>query len=151
MATPILERRAAGVERNAFDAVLPYLDAAEQKLGEAQAALGCTDAVIEVVEEALALLPGSPDHWLLQDSAEGKAARKLDRLRQRRGQIPGSATATTFLTVDELAGRIGISDATARTYLERGLIPGARKADPTRPKSRWLIPEDAPARYMEEG
>jgi hypothetical protein len=64
--------------------------------------------------------------------------------------LQGATNTSANITVDELASAIGVSEATARGYLDRGLIPGARKGDPSKRKSRWLIPADAPDLYRKE-
>jgi hypothetical protein len=68
-----------------------------------------------------------------------------------------SATPTTvaldrraaYLTVAELADALAQSQRTTRRLLNHGLIPGARRMDPLASRSPWLIPPDAPAKYLE--
>jgi hypothetical protein len=55
-----------------------------------------------------------------------------------------------YLTVTELAGALGQSERTTRQLLNHGLIPGARRMDPRAGRSPWLIPIDAPAKYLEQ-
>lgn len=59
---------------------------------------------------------------------------------------PGSA----YLTVPELAAALGQSERTTRQLLNHGLIPGARRMDPLATRSPWLIPPDAPSKYLEQ-
>jgi hypothetical protein len=54
-----------------------------------------------------------------------------------------------YLTVAELATALGQSERTTRQLLNHGLIPGARRMDPRAGRSPWLIPLDAPAKYLE--
>jgi hypothetical protein len=54
-----------------------------------------------------------------------------------------------YLTVAELAAALGQSERTTRQLLNHGLIPGARRMDPHAGRSPWLIPLDAPAKYLE--
>lgn len=54
-----------------------------------------------------------------------------------------------YLTVRELADALGQSERTTRQLLKRGLIPGARRMDPLAGRSPWLIPPDAPSRYLQ--
>ena len=56
---------------------------------------------------------------------------------------------SAYLTVRELADALGQSGRTTRQLLKRGLIPGARRMDPLAGRSPWLIPPDAPSRYVE--
>ena len=55
-----------------------------------------------------------------------------------------------YLTVAELATALGQSERTTRQLLNHGLIPGARRMDPRAGRSPWLIPTDAPAKYLEQ-
>jgi Helix-turn-helix domain len=48
----------------------------------------------------------------------------------------------TFLTVPELARRLGFPVSKTYRLLARGLIPGAFKTDDRLAKSRWIIPPD---------
>jgi hypothetical protein len=57
---------------------------------------------------------------------------------------------TTYLTVRELADALGQSERSTRQLLNHGLIPGARRMDPLAGRSPWLIPADAPSRYLEQ-
>jgi hypothetical protein len=54
-----------------------------------------------------------------------------------------------YLTVAELAAALGQSERTTRQLLNHGLIPGARRMDPHAGRSPWLIPLDAPAKYLQ--
>ena len=54
-----------------------------------------------------------------------------------------------YLTVAELATALGQSERTTRQLLNHGLIPGARRMDPHAGRSPWLIPLDAPGKYLE--
>lgn len=54
-----------------------------------------------------------------------------------------------YLTVSELAAALGQSERTTRQLLNHGLIPGARRMDPHAGRSPWLIPLDAPTKYLE--
>jgi len=144
-----------------FAGIAPYLDFAQERIDAAREALyelrradGILEALADALGDAEQLAPGWRDSLQLSESEEAQLLRRLGRVRAARRQLvlDGPATAPpAFLTVPELAEAIGVSEATARTYLERGLIPGARKADPSRPKSRWIIPADAPTRYLEGG
>ena len=60
--------------------------------------------------------------------------------------LPGRSA---YLTVCELADALGQSERTTRQLLNHGLIPGARRMDPLAGRSPWLIPTDAPSRYLE--
>jgi len=53
-----------------------------------------------------------------------------------------------FITVAELAEAIGQTERAARRLLERGEIPGARRTTPGVKNSPWLIPAEAPAKYV---
>jgi hypothetical protein len=55
------------------------------------------------------------------------------------------------LTVRELSDAIGLPAHTTYRLLERGAIPGCFKLDPTRPKSHFYIPADAPQRFRARG
>jgi hypothetical protein len=55
-----------------------------------------------------------------------------------------------YLTVRELANALGQSERTTRQLLNHGLIPGARRMDPLAGRSPWLIPPDAPSKYLEQ-
>jgi len=55
-----------------------------------------------------------------------------------------------YLTVAELAAALGQSERTTRQLLNHGLIPGARRMDPHAGRSPWLIPLDAPTRYLQQ-
>ena len=55
-----------------------------------------------------------------------------------------------YLTVRDLADALGQSERTTRQLLNHGLIPGARRMDPRAGRSPWLIPLDAPAKYLEQ-
>lgn len=55
-----------------------------------------------------------------------------------------------YLTVRELADALGQSERTTRQLLNHGLIPGARRMDPLAGRSPWLIPPDAPSRYLDQ-
>jgi len=52
------------------------------------------------------------------------------------------------LTVDEFAARIGQTVGSTRRLLNKGLVPGARRMDPTAKKSHWIIPATAPEEYL---
>lgn len=65
-------------------------------------------------------------------------------LQLRPGQPP------RYLSVSELAAALGQSERTTRQLLKHGLIPGARRMDPLASRSPWLIPADAPTRYLEQ-
>lgn len=53
-----------------------------------------------------------------------------------------------YVTVDQLAAMIGQTVGSTRRLLRKGLIPGARRKDPTASRSPWLIPADAAERYL---
>jgi len=55
-----------------------------------------------------------------------------------------------YLTVRDLADVLGQSERTTRQLLNHGLIPGARRMDPLAARSPWLIPHDAPSKYLEQ-
>jgi hypothetical protein len=55
-----------------------------------------------------------------------------------------------YLTVRDLADALGQSERTTRQLLNHGLIPGARRMDPLAARSPWLIPNDAPSKYLEQ-
>ncbi len=55
-----------------------------------------------------------------------------------------------YLTVAELASALGQSERTTRQILNHGLIPGARRMDPQAGRSPWLIPSDAPGKYLQQ-
>ena len=55
-----------------------------------------------------------------------------------------------YLTVADLAAALGQSERTTRQLLNHGLIPGARRMDPHAGRSPWLIPLDAPSRYLQQ-
>lgn len=55
-----------------------------------------------------------------------------------------------YLTVGELAAALGQSERTTRQLLNEGLIPGARRMVPSAGRSPWLIPDDAPAKYISQ-
>lgn len=55
-----------------------------------------------------------------------------------------------YLTVAELATALGQSERTTRQLLNHGLIPGARRMDPHAGRSPWLIPPDAPSKYLQQ-
>ncbi len=55
-----------------------------------------------------------------------------------------------YLTVRDLAEALGQSERTTRQLLNHGLIPGARRMDPRAGRSPWLIPLDAPEKYLEQ-
>jgi Helix-turn-helix domain len=57
---------------------------------------------------------------------------------------------SAYLTVHELADALGQSERTTRQLLNHGLIPGARRMDPLAGRSPWLIPPDAPSRYLDQ-
>jgi hypothetical protein len=59
-----------------------------------------------------------------------------------RGENPGR------LTVDEFAAQIGQTVGSTRRLLNKGLVPGARRMDPTAKKSHWIIPLTAPEDYL---
>lgn len=133
--------------------VLGELDRAAvfQRIGSDQ--LRFVDHRIAAVRRMLAELPHGADELLLRDDDLGEVARRVEQLRRTRTRFDSSAATVEparLISVRVLADGIGVSEATARAYLERGLIPGARKADPTKKKSRWLIPADAPARYLQQ-
>jgi hypothetical protein len=52
------------------------------------------------------------------------------------------------LTVEEFAARIGQTVGSTRRLLNKGLVPGARRIDPTAKKSHWIIPTTAPEDYL---
>jgi hypothetical protein len=52
------------------------------------------------------------------------------------------------LTVDEFAAQIGQTVGSTRRLLNKGLVPGARRMDPTAKKSHWIIPTTAPEDYL---
>lgn len=52
------------------------------------------------------------------------------------------------LTVEEFATRIGQTVGSTRRLLNKGLVPGARRMDPTAKKSHWIIPTTAPEDYL---
>jgi hypothetical protein len=52
------------------------------------------------------------------------------------------------LTVDEFAALIGQTVGSTRRLLNKGLVPGARRMDPTAKKSHWIIPRTAPEEYL---
>jgi hypothetical protein len=56
----------------------------------------------------------------------------------------------TYLSVRELADALGQSERTTRQLLNHSLIPGARRMDPLAGRSPWLIPPDAPSRYLDQ-
>jgi len=49
--------------------------------------------------------------------------------------------ADKFLTAEEVAERLGVTDRTVRNMVLRGSFPNAFKLDPTTPRSSWRIPE----------
>lgn len=53
-----------------------------------------------------------------------------------------------YITVAELADAIGQAVGAARRLLDGDKIPGARRKTPDVKGSPWLIPADAPARYL---
>ena len=55
-----------------------------------------------------------------------------------------------YLSVPDLAEALGQSERTTRQLLNHGLIPGARRMDPLAARSPWLIPPDAPSKYLEQ-
>lgn len=55
-----------------------------------------------------------------------------------------------YLTVAELATALGQSERTTRQLLNHGLVPGARRMDPSTGRSPWLIPIDAPSKYLQQ-
>lgn len=57
---------------------------------------------------------------------------------------------SAYLSVGELANALGQSERTTRQLLNHGLIPGARRMDPLAARSPWLIPPDAPSKYLEQ-
>ncbi len=60
------------------------------------------------------------------------------------------APRAAYLSVRELADALDQSERTTRQLLNHGLIPGARRMDPLAGRSPWLIPHDAPAKYLEQ-
>jgi hypothetical protein len=57
-------------------------------------------------------------------------------------------TPAVRLTVEQLATEIGQTVGATRKLLTNELIPGARRIDPLAARSPWLIPADAPARFL---
>jgi hypothetical protein len=57
---------------------------------------------------------------------------------------------SAYLSVPDLAEALGQSERTTRQLLNHGLIPGARRMDPLAARSPWLIPPDAPSKYLEQ-
>jgi hypothetical protein len=53
--------------------------------------------------------------------------------------------------VSELANELGLSVHQVYRLLERNLVPGVFKLDPSRPGSHYYIPSDAPARFLAQG
>src|SRR5438132_276928 len=60
---------------------------------------------------------------------------------------PEQAYAT--ITVAELATNIHQSEGATRKLLSEGLIPGARRKDPSKNNSHWIIPACAPRLYLQ--
>jgi hypothetical protein len=56
---------------------------------------------------------------------------------------------SAYLSVRELADALAQSEGATRRLLKHGLIPGARRIDPLAARSPWLIPPDAPAKYLQ--
>jgi hypothetical protein len=54
------------------------------------------------------------------------------------------------ISVPELAANINQSEGTARKLLSQGLIPGARRKDPSKRNSHWVIPACAPRLYLQQ-
>jgi len=52
------------------------------------------------------------------------------------------------LSVEEFAEQIGQTVGSTRRLLNKGLVPGARRMDPTAKKSHWIIPTTAPEDYL---
>lgn len=65
--------------------------------------------------------------------------------------LDGASRPAPPLSVAELAEALGLTRSKTYRLLERGLIPGAFKTDPTLPKSHYFIPADAPARFRARG
>jgi hypothetical protein len=64
---------------------------------------------------------------------------------------PGATTGRETpgrLTVEEFAAQIGQTVGSTRRLLNKGLVPGARRMDPTAKKSHWIIPLTAPEEYL---
>jgi hypothetical protein len=54
------------------------------------------------------------------------------------------------ISVADLAADIHQSEGTTRKLLSGGLIPGARRKDPTKRNSHWVIPACAPRLYLQQ-
>jgi hypothetical protein len=63
---------------------------------------------------------------------------------------PATVTAER-MTVGAFAAAVGLSAHQAYRLLERGLVPGAFKTDPSSAKSRYYVPADAPQRFLGRG
>jgi hypothetical protein len=48
-----------------------------------------------------------------------------------------------FLTAPQVAQMLRVTSASINNWCKEGLLPGAYKINPTRPKSRWRIPRGA--------
>jgi hypothetical protein len=56
--------------------------------------------------------------------------------------------AQSYISVAELAQRLGQTDGATRRLLELGSIPGARRKTPGLPNSPWLIPANAATKFL---
>jgi hypothetical protein len=136
-------------ETSALVRLDPWLDIAASRIEEARRVLdelGDADAILDHLAGAFEAVseerPDLIETWRIGDSEEGRVLRRLERVRAARRDLALDGPAKPpppFLTVKQLAAGIGLSEATTYGLLERGLIPGARKADPSRPKSHWVI------------
>jgi hypothetical protein len=70
-----------------------------------------------------------------------------------RDELPTLPTAAALgeeqvISVRDLAKKIGQTESATRRLLVQGRIPGARRKDPSKTNSHWLIPASAPALYL---
>lgn len=61
---------------------------------------------------------------------------------------PAPSVPTGRITVAQFAEQIGQTEGSARRLLNTGLVPGARRLNPTSKRSHWMIPATAPADYL---
>ena len=55
-----------------------------------------------------------------------------------------------FLTVEQTAERLNVTDRTIRNMIVRGSLPGSYRIDPQMPKSPWRVPLTAVERIEQQ-
>lgn len=94
-----------------------------------------------ILEDLHAERPGGLDGY----DTTAQLARRLEVLLK----ASGPPAATSYLTVQEYAERLGVSRSTADRLLAGGHVQGAARKTPGVKNSPWMIPEAAVAQHGE--